>query len=155
MDDKVVIDCIGPSVLTITISGAAHSVSIATDVIRISGPGGSVEHNLDSLPLIYDAAALEGRLNICEGAGKMVYCWRSSVTPQSRPPASIPGRTVRSSPSQFGPVPRTEITESDSSLVASSSSQPSERGSTPVRTGDTSHLSTGMTPCSGPFLCGC
>ena len=142
--------------LTITISGAAHSVSIATNVIRISGPGGSFEHNLDSLPLIYEAAALGGRLNICDRAGKMVYCWRSSVTPQPRPPASIPGRAVRSSSSQLGPVPRTEMTESDSSLVASSSSnQPSERGSTSVRTGDTSHLSTGMSPCLGSFLYGC
>lgn len=60
MDDKIIIDCIGPSVLTITISGAAHSVSIATDVIRISGPCGVAEHSLDSLPLIYDAAALGG-----------------------------------------------------------------------------------------------
>lgn len=80
MDSKVVIDCIGPSVLTITIGGAAHSVSLATDVIRINGPDGATEHNIDSLPLVYDTAALGGWLNICDGAGKMVYCRRSAVS---------------------------------------------------------------------------
>ena len=116
MDEKVIIDCIGPSVLTITISGATHSVAIATDVIKISGGRG--DHELDSLPLIYDAAALGGRLNICDGAEKMIYCWRLAVMLQSK-------------------------TEPDSNLVSASSNQ-IESTTTPLSTNDMSHISTGM-----------
>ncbi|KAF6232116.1 hypothetical protein HO173_009710 [Letharia columbiana] len=142
MDDKVVIDCICPSVLTITISGAAHSVTIATDAIRISGPGGGVGYNLDSLPLIYDAATLGGKLNICDDDGKLVYCWRSSITPQSMPSASIQARADSSSSSSLGPAPRTEMTQPDSSLVSALAIQPRKRRSTSVRTDDTSCMST-------------
>lgn len=149
MGDKVVIDCIGPSVLTITISGAAHSVPIATDVIRIGGPGGGTDHSLDSLPLIYDAAALSGRLNICDGVGKMVYCWRSSIMPQSIPSASTHGRAQRSSSASLEPVSRTEMTTPDSSLASAFPSRLGKCRSTTMRTGDTSRMSIGM------YLCLC
>lgn len=155
MDDKVVIDCICPSVLTITISGAAHSVTIATDAIRISGPGGGAGYNLDSLPLIYDAAILGGKLNICDGDGKLVYCWRSSITPHSMPSASNRGRADSSSSSLLGPAPRTEMTQPDSSLATAPAIQPRKRRSNSVRTDDTSCMSTGMSPRSGLCSCSC
>lgn len=141
MDKNVVIDCIGPTVLTITISGATHSVAITTAVIRISGPGGAVDHSLDSLPLIYDAAALGGRMNICDGGGKMIYCWRSSVMLHSRPSASTLGRAEHSSSSPLEPVRRTAMTRSDSNL-APASSRKSRR--TSMRTGNMSRMPTGM-----------
>ena len=149
MDDKVIIDCIGPSVLTITISGAAHSVPIATDVIRISDLGGATEHNLESLPLISDAAVLGGRLNICDGDGKMVYCWRSSVMLQSMPPLSLQGRADRSSYSSSGPVSWTEMIARDSIRTPVSSVQAGKRRSTSMGTWDMSSKSTGKSPYSG------
>ena len=155
MDDNVVIDCIGPSVLTITISGATHSVPLVTDVIRIGGPGRGVEHDLDSLPLIYDAAALGGRLNICDGSGKMVYCWRSLVRLQSRSSAPVPERADHSSPSTLGPVPQTEMNTSDSNSAAASSNELGDRRSNSALTGDTSRMSTGMSPCLDSFSCNC
>ncbi len=155
MDDKIVIDCIGPSVLTITISGATHSVPLATNVIRIGGPGGGAEHDLDTLPLIYDAAALGGRLNICDGGGKMVYCWRSLVRLQSRSSAPVQGPADHSSSSPLGPVPRTEMNTSDSNSAAASSSELGDHCSNSKRTGDTSRMSTGMSPSLGSFSCNC
>lgn len=127
MDEKVIIDCIGPSVLTITISGATHSVAIATDVIKISGGRG--DHGLDFLPLIYDAAALGGRLNICDGAGKMIYCWRSAVVLQS-------------------------IIEPDPVLPSTSSNRV-ESTTASLCTNDLSRMSTGMSPIWGSIACGC
>ena len=155
MDDKIIIDCIGPSVLTITISGAAHSISIATDVIRISGPCGVAEHNLDSLPLTYDAAALGGRLNICDGAGKMVYCWRSLITLQPRSSSCAQRRTDRSSSSSLESSAQTEITTPGSSLASTSSNGSEKRRGISELTSDTSRLFTSMLPCLGSCPCCC
>lgn len=149
MDDKVIIDCVGPSVLTITISGAAHSVPIDSDVIRISDTSGVVEHNLDSLPLVYDAADWGGRLTICDGAGRMIYCWRSSVMLQSRSSASSQERSDRSSSASLGPAAQTEMTEPDSNLASASFNGSKKRRSTSGRTGDTRLMSTGMSPYLG------
>lgn len=147
MDSKVVIDCIGPSVLTITIGGAAHSVSLATDVIRINGPDGATEHNIDSLPLVYDTAALGGRLNICDGAGKMVYCWRSAVMLQSMPSAAHQGRVDRSSSKSLGPTSRREMITPNSGRTFVSSGQLGKSRSTSVLKSNTSRMSTGLPPC--------
>ncbi len=155
MDDKVVIDCIGPSVLTITISGATHSVPLATNVIRIGGPGGGAEYDLDALPLIYDAGTLGGRLNICDGSGKMVYCWRSLVRLQSRSSAPVQGRADHSSSSPLGPVPRIEMNTLESSSAATSSSELGDHRSNSKRKGDTSRMSAGMSSCLGSFSCNC
>lgn len=146
MDDKIVIDCIGPSVLTVMMSGAVHSVSVSTEMIRVGGPAGVTAHKLDSLPLTYDAAALGGRLNICDGAGQMVYCWRSLVTLQSRPSVSAQEGPDCSSSSSLGPAARTEISTPDSSLASVLFSRPGKGRSTSVRIGDTSPTSTGMYP---------
>ena len=144
MDEKVIVDSIGPTVLTITLSGATHSVSISTDVIRVSGPGGTNEHNLDSLPLIYEATALAGKLTICDGAGKMVYCWRSLVIVPSVPLASAEGRGECSFSSSLGPATRTEMIDPDSSPASASSGRPGKRHSASVQTGGKDRMSAGM-----------
>lgn len=144
MDDKVVIDSIGPTVLTINLSGATHGVSIATDVIRISGPGGTTEHNLDSLPIIYEATALAGKLTICDGAGKMVYCWRSSVVVRSMPSVSAEEISERSLSSSLGAAARTEMINPGSSLASGSSVPLGKRRSVSVRTGGTNRVPNGM-----------
>lgn len=155
MDDKVVIDCIGPSVLIITISGDAHSVPLASNVISISDTGGGVEHNLDSLPLVYDAADLGGRLTICDEAGKMIYCWRSSETLQSRLSGSAQGRSDRSSSFSLGPGTPTDITTPDSSLAPASSNGSNKRGIISERIGDTRRMSTGKSLVLGSCQCLC
>ena len=158
MDKKVIIDCISPSVLTITISSGTHSVAIATDVIKINGRG---DHELDSLPLIYDATALRGRLTICDRAGKMIYCWRSLAMLQSKQKASIStqGGTEHSSSSPLESTPRAEMTEPDSILASASSgrlktsSKRAESTPAPLRTSHESHMSPGMSPSSGSISC--
>ena len=154
MDEKVIIDCIGPSVLTITMSGATHSVAIATDVIKISGRG---DYELDSLPLIYDATALGGRLTICDGIGKMIYCWRSLAMLQSKSKlsTSTPGRTEDSSPSPF---PREEMTDLDSTLASASFDRPktssNRLGGTPAPlcTSPMNRKSSGKSPNQGSIF---
>lgn len=160
MDEKVIIDCIGPAVLTITMGGATHSVAIATDVIRISGRG---DYGLDSLPLIYDATVLGGRLTICDGAGKMIYCWRSVAMMQSKPDPSVStqGRTEHSLSSPLESALRREMIESDLNLASSSSdrletlSNRLEKTPAPLCTNNLTRMSSGMSPSWGSIPCSC
>lgn len=160
MDERGIIDCIGPSVLTITISGATHSVAIATDVIKISGRG---DYELDSLPLIYDATALGGRLTICDGAGKMIYCWRSLAMLQSKAKTSISfqGRTEHSSSSLLDSPHREETTEPDSTLASASfdrlktSSHRLESTPAPLCTSHMNRMSPGMSSSRGSISWSC
>ena len=158
MDENVIIDCIGPSVLTITMSGATHSVAIATDVIKIKGRG---DYELDSLPLIYDGTALGGRLTICDGTGKMIYCWRSLAMLQSKPSTPLRERTEHSLSSSLEPTHREEITESDSTLASASSDRletsSNRLASTPAPlcTSRMNRMSPGMSPSPGSVSCRC
>ena len=78
MAEDLVIDCIGEHVLNIIIAGACHSVLLATNRIRISGPGYGLPYGLDELPVSFNMAELRGRLTISDEDGEMIYSWRAA-----------------------------------------------------------------------------
>lgn len=92
MDTKLIIQCIGLEGLTITVSGADHSIPITTDVLRVTTLLGSVEYTIPQLPVTYNTADLNGNLTISDSTGKALYRWRSHATVQpSTPESGQPG----------------------------------------------------------------
>ena len=85
MDTKLVIHCVGLEGLTITVSGADHSILIITDVLRVTTLLGIVEYTIPQLPVTYNTADLNGNLTISDNSGKALYRWRSHVTAQPPP----------------------------------------------------------------------
>ena len=63
--------------LSITDGYAVHNVPLNSQVIHISEQSGENEYRLSQLPLNYEVATLKGRLNIHDGKGRLIYCWRS------------------------------------------------------------------------------
>lgn len=84
MDDQLVVDSIGPSLITMTVAGAMHSTSISPGTLRMSMPGKAFNCDLEELPLIYSPAELKGKITICDGTGRFVYSWRLSACTQSQ-----------------------------------------------------------------------
>lgn len=82
MDAKLIIHCIGLEGLTITVSGADHSIPMTTDVLRVATLLGSVEYNTLQLPVTYNTADLNGNLIISDVSGKALYRWKSHATVQ-------------------------------------------------------------------------
>ncbi len=77
MARTITVDCIGSNALSITDDCAMHSVPLNSQVIRISEQGGESEYRPSQLPLYYNVDNLGGRLNIHDGNGRLIYCWRS------------------------------------------------------------------------------
>ena len=88
----IIVDCIGSSVLSITDDYAVHSVPLNSQAIRISEQGGEKEYELSQLPLRYKVDSLGGRLNIHDGKGCLIYCWRSLGQYQRGWRSPSPGR---------------------------------------------------------------
>ena len=84
MARTIIVDCIGSNVLSITDDWAVHSVPLNSQVILISEQGGETEYRPSQLPLKYKVDNLGGRLNIHDGKGRLVYCWRSLEQYQRR-----------------------------------------------------------------------
>ena len=81
----ITVDCIGSNVLSITDDYAVHSVPLNNpQVIHISEQSGEIEYRLSELPLNYKVDTLGGRLNIHDGRGRLIYCWRSLEQYQRR-----------------------------------------------------------------------
>lgn len=88
MDNKLVIHCVGLEGLTITVSGADHSIPTITDVLRVTTLLGSIEYTIPQLPITYNVADLNGNLIISDKSGKALYRWRLHATappPQAEP----------------------------------------------------------------------
>ena len=83
METMLVIHCIGLEGLTITISGADHSIPLTTDVFRVTTLLGCDEYTLPQLPVSYDLADLNGNLTISDSSGRTLYRWRLHSNPQS------------------------------------------------------------------------
>ena len=90
MDTRLIIHCVGLEGLTITVSGADHSIPMTTDVLRVTTLLGSVEYSPSQLPVTYNMADLNGNLTISDNSGKALYRWRSHATVQPSTPE--PGR---------------------------------------------------------------
>lgn len=88
MDSRLIIHCIGLEGLTITVSGADHSIPMTTDVLRVTTPLESVEYTISRLPVTYNTADLNGTLTISDNLGKALYRWRSHATVQPSTPES-------------------------------------------------------------------
>lgn len=88
MDAKLIIHCVGLEGLTITVSGADHSIPITTDVLRVTTLRGSVEYTILQLPITYNMADLNGNLTISDNSGKALYRWRSHTTVRPSTPES-------------------------------------------------------------------
>ena len=84
MDDNLVIDCVGRYRLTVVVAGAEHSMSITRGVLRISRPGEAFDYSLGDFPLTYNVLDVKGELRICDSTGRMVWCWRSLIRPDSQ-----------------------------------------------------------------------
>lgn len=95
MATELVIHCVGLEGLTITVSGADHSIPIITDVLRVTTLLGSVEYTIPQLPVTYNTADLNGNLTIPDGSGKTLYRWRSHAIAQ---PPSAEHQQPRSEP---------------------------------------------------------
>ena len=80
----ITVDCIGSNVLSITDDYAVHSVPLNSQVIHIREQSGEIEYRLSQLPLNYKVDTLGGRLNIHDGKGRLIYCWRSLEQYQRR-----------------------------------------------------------------------
>lgn len=85
MDTKLVIHCVGLEGLTITVSGADHSLPLTTEVLRVITLLGSVEYTVPQLPVTYDTTNLNGNLTISDTSGKALYRWRSHAAAQPPP----------------------------------------------------------------------
>ncbi|CAD6581277.1 MAG: hypothetical protein ASARMPRED_000568 [Alectoria sarmentosa] len=85
MDTKLVIHCVGLEGLTITVSGADHSIPLTTEVLRVITLLGSVEYTVPQLPITYDTTKLNGNLTISDTSGKALYRWRSHAAAQPPP----------------------------------------------------------------------
>ena len=83
METTLVIHCIGLEGLTITISGADHSIPFTTDVFRVTTRLGSDEYTLPQLPITYNLADLNGSLTISDSSGRTIYRWRLHPSTQS------------------------------------------------------------------------
>ena len=88
MDGQLVIHCIGLEGLTITVSGADHSIPMTTDVVRVTTLLGSVDYTIHQFPVTYNTADINGNLTISDGLGKTVYRWRLHAIAQ--PPRADP-----------------------------------------------------------------
>lgn len=95
MATELVIHCVGLEGLTITVSGADHSIPIITDVLRVTTLLGSVEYTIPQLPVTYNTADLNGNLTISDESGKTLYRWRSHAIAQ---PPSAEQQQPRSEP---------------------------------------------------------
>ena len=84
MARMITVDCIGSNVLSITDDCATHSVPLNSQVIHISERSAETKYRLNQLPLNYEADTLGGRLNIHDGKGRLIYCWRSHEQYQRR-----------------------------------------------------------------------
>ena len=80
----ITVDCIGSNVLSITDEFAVHNVPLNSQVIYISEQSGETEYRPSQLPLHYKIDNLGGRLNIHDGKGRLIYCWRSLEQYQRR-----------------------------------------------------------------------
>lgn len=85
MDTKLVIHCVGLEGLTITVSGADHSIPLTTEVLRVTTLLGSVEYTVPQLLVTYDTTNLNGNLTISDTSGKALYRWRSHAAAQPLP----------------------------------------------------------------------
>ena len=83
MGTTLVIHCIGLEGLTITMSGADHSIPLTTDVFRVTTILGSVEYTVPQLPVAYNLADLNGNLTISDSSGMALYRWRLHPSTQS------------------------------------------------------------------------
>ena len=88
----IIVDCIGSSILSITDDYAVHSVPLNSQAIRISEQGGEKEYEPSQLPLKYKVDSLGGKLNIHDGKGRLIYCWRSLGQYQRGWRSPSPGR---------------------------------------------------------------
>ena len=84
MAGTITVDCIGSNVLSITDEFAVHNVPLNSQVIYISEQSGETEYRPSQLPLNYTVDNLGGRLNIHDGKGRLIYCWRSLEQYQRR-----------------------------------------------------------------------
>ena len=80
----ITVDCIGSNVLSITDEFAVHNVPLNSQVIYISEQSCETEYKPSQLPLNYKIESLGGRLNIHDGKGRLIYCWRSLEQYQRR-----------------------------------------------------------------------
>ena len=88
----ITVDCIRSNVLSITDEFAVHNVPLNSQVIYISEQSGETEYKPSQLPLSYEVDNLGGRLNIHDGKGRLIYCWRSLEQYQRRWRSPILGR---------------------------------------------------------------
>ena len=84
MAGTITVDCIGSNVLSITDEFAVHNVPLNSQLIYISEQSGETEYKPCQLPLNYKIDNLGGRLNIQDGKGRLIYCWRSLEQYQRR-----------------------------------------------------------------------
>ena len=92
MAGTITVDCIGSNVLSITDEFAVHNVPLNSQLIYISEQSGETEYKPSQLPLTYKVDNLGGRLNIHDGKGRLIYCWRSLEQYQRRWPSPSLGR---------------------------------------------------------------
>ena len=86
METKLVIHCIRLEGLTITVSGADHSIPLKSDALRVTTLLGSIDYTLSQLPVTYDLADLNGNLTISDSSGRALYRWR--LHPIAQPSAA-------------------------------------------------------------------
>lgn len=84
MDEYLVIDSVGPHMLTVAVAGAEHSMSITPGVLRISRSGETFDCYQEDFPLTYKVTEVKGRLSICDSTGRMVWCWRLLARTESQ-----------------------------------------------------------------------
>lgn len=63
MEDKLVIPCIGPEGLIVTVFGADHSIPIYIDVLRVTMLLGNTDYTIPQLPATYDFTDLNGNIH--------------------------------------------------------------------------------------------
>ena len=84
METELVIQCVGLAGLTITVSGADHSIPIGTGVLRVTTLCGTTDYTFPQLPVIYNLADLNGSFTISDGSGRALYRWRLHPTAQPK-----------------------------------------------------------------------
>ena len=130
MAGSITVDCIGSNVLSITDEFAVHNVPLNSQVIYISEESGETEYRPSQLPLNYKVDSLGGRLNIHDGKGRLIYCWRSLEQYQRRwrSPSLGRGRGRRSrsprEPAWAGIQMRTPVSSRASPHTQSGTSRP-------------------------------
>ena len=84
METELVIHCGGLESLTITVSGADHSIPSTAKELRVTTLLGSVDYTIDQLPVYYNLSDVHGSLIVNDFSGRPLYRWsRHEIVPSA------------------------------------------------------------------------